>query len=94
MLVGFFILLSLFYLSDSSEQYWDKKPAVMVINIGGEIVTTNFFGIYEKRGQDGEVGTSSTNIVRMLQYSPEDDSIKHLFWKSTLLADKPQEKKK
>ncbi|HIH37509.1 S49 family peptidase [Candidatus Woesearchaeota archaeon] len=53
-----------------------KFPAVLVINIDGEIITSNFFGIYEERDQNRTNGTSSMNIIRMLEYFSEDDSIK------------------
>lgn len=70
------IILGYFYIPDNTFNFENKKPSVLVINIDGDIVTTNFFGIYEKRGQDREIGTSSMNVIRMLEFFSKEDSIK------------------
>ncbi|MDP3698091.1 MAG: S49 family peptidase [Nanoarchaeota archaeon] len=70
------IIFGLFYLSNNNlTAAQNKKPAIMVINIDGEIVV-NGYGIFEKRGQNRTGGTSSTNIIRMLEFYSKDDSIK------------------
>lgn len=75
--IEFFIIIAVFsYVKFQNSDNFQKKPAIMVINIDGEIVTTNFYGVYEKRGQKRTEGTSSTSIIRMLEYFSKDDSIK------------------
>jgi|SRR3989338_5109885 len=77
-IIEFTIIISgVFYLSYKHPPVFQKKlPAVMIINIDGEIVTTTGYGIYEKREQNRTGGTTSMNIIRMLEYFSEDDSIK------------------
>ena len=72
----FIILFGFIYLHKNPFVFHKKLPAVMVINIDGEIVTTTGYGIYEKRGQNRTGGTTSMNIIRMLEYFSKDDSIK------------------
>jgi signal peptide peptidase SppA len=76
-IIGFLIILiGSFYILGTQSFFKIKKPAIMVINIDGEIGTTFGYGIYEKRGQNRTNGTSSMNVIRMLEYFSEDDSIK------------------
>lgn len=77
-IIGFIVLgWSYAYISFSHPSFLQKqKPAVLVIDIEGEIISSRFGGIYEKRGKERPVVTSAENVVRMLDYFSEDDSIK------------------
>jgi len=76
-IIGLLIILAgVAYCTPLSKIFDNKKPAVMVINVDGEVITTSFFGTYEKRDQNRTNATSSDMIIRTLDYFSKDDSIK------------------
>lgn len=71
------IFLGSLYLFQNDPLIFQKKlPAVMVINLDGEIIGTQFFGTFEKQGQNRTNATSANNVIRMLEYFSTDESIK------------------
>lgn len=57
--------------------YQNQQEYIMIIDINGEVTSTQFSGIYELRGREHlEQATSSQNIVRVLDSFSQDDKIK------------------
>lgn len=76
MIAAVFSLIVLVSAVTKNSQEFYKKPAIMVIDIDGEIISSSFGGIYEKRGKDRKRVTSARDVVRTLEYFSKDESIK------------------
>jgi ClpP class serine protease len=70
-LFGFFYLLVKYPVV-----FQEQKSVVMVIDVKGEVISTQFGGILEKRGKERRDVTSAQQVVRTLQFFSEDSNIK------------------
>ncbi|MBN2052826.1 S49 family peptidase [Candidatus Woesearchaeota archaeon] len=71
------IISSYVYIKHNYPKIFVKlPPAIMVIDIRGTIINTQFAGMLEFRGKNKEVVTPAENIVRYLEYYENDDGVK------------------
>ncbi|MBI4154870.1 S49 family peptidase [Candidatus Woesearchaeota archaeon] len=72
-----FIIFGLIYLSIYYPLVFEKpNPSVLVIDIRGEIISTEFAGIYEERGVKRNISISSENIIQILDHFSKINNFK------------------